>query len=48
MFHYYRQLIGLRKKMDVVSEGDIRPLSLEDERIFAYEVLVLYRKGEKA
>lgn len=37
VFHYYRQLIQLRKQYEVVSDGDVRPLGLEDERVFAFE-----------
>ena len=37
VFHFYRQLIALRKRLPVVVYGDYRLLLPEDERIFAYE-----------
>ncbi|MFG6114721.1 alpha-glucosidase [Halobacillus sp. MO56] len=36
IFHYYKQLITLRKQHDIIVYGDYRPLLEEDEYIFAY------------
>lgn len=37
VFHYYQQLIHLRKKYDVISDGGIRPLDLDNPQIFTFE-----------
>ena len=36
VFHYYRQLIGLRKEYDVFRDGWFELLDQQDEKIFAY------------
>ena len=36
IFHYYRKLIELRKELDVISFGDIKPLDPKDPSVFAY------------
>ena len=36
VFHYYRQLIGLRKEYDVLRDGWFELLDEQDEKIFAY------------
>lgn len=37
IFNYYRELIRLRHTMDIVAEGDIKPLLEEHPDVFAYE-----------
>ncbi|AVD37293.1 alpha,alpha-phosphotrehalase [Clostridioides difficile] len=37
IFYYYKKLIALRKKYDVVAYGDFRPLLEEHDSIFAYK-----------
>ncbi|OUP01019.1 alpha,alpha-phosphotrehalase [Drancourtella sp. An210] len=37
IFHYYKQLIRIRKDLDVVAYGSIVPLAEEHPSIFAYE-----------
>ncbi len=37
IFHYYRQLIALRKELDVIAYGGITPLAEKDPCVFAYE-----------
>ncbi len=36
IFHYYRALIELRKRHDIIVYGDYRLLMAEDEQIYAY------------
>ena len=36
VFHYYQQLIRLRKEKDIIVYGEFEPLYREDEQIFAY------------
>ncbi len=36
IFHYYKQLIALRKKYDVIAYGDVEPLAKEHPSVFAY------------
>ena len=36
VFHYYRRLIGLRKRYDVFRDGSFTLLCPEDEQVFAY------------
>ncbi|MCC8181591.1 MAG: alpha-glucosidase [Clostridiales bacterium] len=43
VFHYYRRLIALRKKLPVLVEGDFVLLAEDDPQIFAY----LRRTGEE-
>ncbi|PBI17030.1 alpha,alpha-phosphotrehalase [Clostridioides difficile] len=37
IFYYYKKLIELRKKYDVVAYGDFKPLLEENDSIFAYK-----------
>ena len=37
IFHYYRKLIELRKKYDVIAYGDLKPLDEKNPSVFAYE-----------
>ena len=37
IFYYYQKLIHLRKQLDVIAYGDIKPLLFEDNNVFAYE-----------
>ena len=37
IFHYYRKLIALRKKYDVIAYGDLKPLDEKNPSVFAYE-----------
>ena len=36
VFHYYRQLIKLRKEYDIIAYGEYKPILEEHEQIFAY------------
>lgn len=36
VFHYYRALIGLRKKHDIIVYGDYKLLHEKDEQVYAY------------
>jgi trehalose-6-phosphate hydrolase len=42
VFHFYRQLIALRKQIDVISTGDFTDLMPEHTQLFCYQ-----RKSEK-
>lgn len=36
ILHYYRDLIALRKRLDVIAYGDVEPLAVEHPSVFAY------------
>ena len=42
VFHYYQNLISLRKEKEIIVYGEFEPLYREDEQIFAYT-----RKGDQ-
>lgn len=37
IFSYYKQLIKIRKEMDIVAYGSIEPLDMKNEEVFAYK-----------
>ena len=37
IFSYYKTLVQLRKEVDVIAYGDIKPLDVKHPSVFAYE-----------
>lgn len=37
IFNYYKKLVALRKELDIIAYGDIRPLDVRHPSIIAYE-----------
>ena len=44
VFHYYKNLIALRKKYHIFTEGTYKPVLLEDANVFSY---MREKRGEK-
>ena len=37
IFNYYKKLVALRKELDIIAYGDIRPLDVRHPSVIAYE-----------